>query len=1010
MKAPWEYLEHLHEIVYVVHSQTNDLVYMNSYAKEQFALADDADYLGHKCYELLQGSSSPCSFCGGAERQQRQTAAWTCRNAKLNRSLIQKDTPILWNGQQYRMTVAAEVGDQPAAGSVFLQYDALVNDCLLESHATQDPEQSIRIMLRFLGVQLSCRRVDVYERLSNGELTRSYGWAMQENDAAPAAISETGMWERYAALCCSQPLLVSDIAELRRAAPSLAQFLELQDEQPLILIPLVRHGAGIGLLRLDVSGTSSPINITGIARLLSHFIVSAIAQRDMMRRLRHLSYHDQLTGAQNRYALEQHLNTIPPEQPVGLVMCDVIGLKQINDIQGHASGDRLIHRVYDSLASIFAPEDIYRMGGDEFLVVCRAENEGQLEILTDLLRRQLRTNNCGLSIGTAWAGAGEKNFRALIKQADDRMYREKQSFYEQSGAANARPHHARSTAALSQRAVRDPFLEFIQQYYFDSHSFFESVMPEDAPVYYYCGDMQRNVYYISDHLKQDFNFDDNLVVDFVALLEQRILEADKQRHIEDQKALLAEKKPFHSIYYRIYDRNDQPIWMHCQGIMQWNEDRSAPLFFSGIMTPTDPSHRSNPALNSRQLNHALQSIQTNRTDKTPMLFCLALNGFETINYLLGRRRGDALIWELISQLQSGLGEDFKLIRLEGTHLAALTCKRDDPAQVCRRIRQIVKEVYARNQVPLLYPCSVGVLPELRVNISAQELLVKASAVLRAAEAVPETEYIEFTPEMSNNYRYAVNLSVALNRCVNRQFEGFRMVVQPQVHCRTGEVFGGEALLRWQYQGIDIAPSEFIPILERTELIIPVGKWIVSQVAHICQSLLAIMPDFHLSFNVSYHQILDKNFFPFIRREMESRRIPGQNIFIELTETHFDDAPELLDLFLRQCRDAGFHFALDDFGSAYSNFQLLLQHPADLVKLDRNLTQEITTSQDKMNFIMSIIYACHKFKKLVCVEGVETEEELAAVRQTECDYIQGFHFHRPLELDALYRLVSEQANR
>ena len=145
-------------------------------------------------------------------------------------------------------------------------------------------------------------------------------------------------------------------------------------------------------------------------------------------------------------------------------------------------------------------------------------------------------------------------------------------------------------------------------------------------------------------------------------------------------------------------------------------------------------------------------------------------------------------------------------------------------------------------------------------------------------------------------------------------------------------------------------------------------------------------------------------FPHIRQTLQQFHIPAHNLLIELTETHHDSAPERLEAFIRQCKEIGISFVLDDFGTAYSNLSLLLQHPADLIKLDQTLIHGITSSKQKLDFIASIIYSCHRFGKQVCVEGVETEDEFNLIRQTGCDFIQGFYFYRPLDLDALGRLL------
>ena len=105
---------------------------------------------------------------------------------------------------------------------------------------------------------------------------------------------------------------------------------------------------------------------------------------------------------------------------------------------------------------------------------------------------------------------------------------------------------------------------------------------------------------------------------------------------------------------------------------------------------------------------------------------------------------------------------------------------------------------------------------------------------------------------------------------------------------------------------------------------------------------------------------------------------------------------------------GIYIALDDFGSGYSSLRMLLQYPCSIIKLDRSLILEVTESEAKMNFIRSIVFACHQFGKTVCVEGVEYEEQNQVILNTGCDLIQGYYYYHPMELSDIYRLVSQSA--
>ena len=124
----------------------------------------------------------------------------------------------------------------------------------------------------------------------------------------------------------------------------------------------------------------------------------------------------------------------------------------------------------------------------------------------------------------------------------------------------------------------------------------------------------------------------------------------------------------------------------------------------------------------------------------------------------------------------------------------------------------------------------------------------------------------------------------------------------------------------------------------------------------------------------------------------------------MTETHYDEAPAKVRQFVENCRELGIRVAIDDFGDGYASLAFLIKYPAAVVKLDRSLINEMAASDDNINFIASIVYACHRFGKKVCAEGVETEEEFSVIKASGCDLIQGYYFYRPLELKNFYELL------
>lgn len=1002
MMPPWRYFEHLNEIVYVADPETYELIYLNQYGRSAFQV-EEREYRGKRCHEVLQGLQQVCPFCTNGQLVEGEFLEWTYHNPVLQETFSIKDTLIHYQGRQYRMEFAINMDRKTENENGGIPGSTLINECLLVANSTHDLNKT----LEYLGTHITCRALAIFE--GNGEwLVNTYLWSGDgqkgKQEVFSLGFEQYVSWSRI--FSDNQPVLLYDTVEVCRDTPALGELLQLKGTQRAILVPLVEDKKAIGFLCIYDPEGSQMEPVANLGMLLSVYIVATIQQRELVKNLEQLSYHDQMTGALNRYALKPYLDQPSLACDTGVVYCDVVGLKSINDLLGHANGDRLIVQVYYILGSVFSSDQIYRVGGDEFLVLCQGQSEGEFQQQVDRLREEIIANNCNLSIGSAWAGAGEDDLSNLLVKADAKMYEDKRHYYQQRDplTGKIRQTQRRGRGEPSEVLPGQSMLRnFLENYYFDADTFFRSISMPGVTFYFYCGDLKRNVYYISDNLRDDFHFSDNLVYDFITLLEQRIYEPDRELHAADAKSMLDEKRKLHSIRYRIYNKNGDLIWLHCRGIMQWNADLTEPLFFSGTMVELSSESEVDPVTGLLDLSLALKKLDglRERQEMITML-CVTFRDYGDINHVFGRETGNEILRKIGQHLEQRLGTQFNFFRMDGLKILAVAQGQHDLHRAAEEVRAVVERVYNAYGLHMVYPCAIGVLTSQgEKQVSAQELVDNVENTARMAKVMPGVDFLEFNPEentdMGSNQK---DLGIMLSHCISHQFEGFSVVIQPQVEANSGRIFGGEALVRWRNRDKDIPPSKFIPILEQNGLILPVGRWVMEQALRSCSAILQRQPDFVLSVNISYLQILDPTFFSYIQGLLEQYQVPAENLLVELTETHFDQMPAHLEQFVSRCQAAGIRFAIDDFGSAYSGLQVLLQYPAELVKLDRNLLYEIKSSDQKINFIMSIVYACHRFGKKVCVEGVETEEDLLAVRQTGCDYIQGFYFYRPMPPEEL----------
>lgn len=1004
MKAPWEYLENLNKNVYAVDICNHTLVYMNRYAREQFQQPDDKSYVGQKCYALLQGLPGPCPVCASHELEEGQFYEWSYYNKLLGKSYLLTDTVVEYEGRLYRLEIAEglETDSDGQIRNSIRYFESVINTCMVQTYATTDPSEALGLILDCLGERFGCTRIDLYEEREPDRLFQTCRWPANGTESGEGVVSALEL--PFQLFREHRSLVVSDQETFRQERPELFTFLAPKEGDMTLLVPLFRGEEWKGCLRLDAPGFQEAGYVSESCKVLSYFIVSLMERRDMMEHLRELSYHDQLTGAFNRYALDEYVQKGALAEPTGVIYCDINNLKRMNDQMGHGYGDHLIRQSYKVLTDIQGKKKIYRIGGDEFLVICEGLGEEAFHQRVEALNASIMEKGCTLTVGSAWGAAGEE-VAALQERAETQMYQEKRTFYDRQ--ANEQVYRM-AGLHMKEQGILTPLENYIRTCYFDVELSLQSIAMANPDTYFCCGDIQKNMYFISENLKEEFGFSDNLVSNFISELQKRIYEGDRQLYIDDIHSMLERHKATHDLRCRIYNKSGEPVWVHCRGLVKWDESSGKPVFFAGNMTGLKRDAEVDNVTGMLSLSGAFRQITERcREGHYQVFLCFTLTNFTDINQAYGHVTANQILWELGCELKRQMGMEDIFIRMDGLRFLVLLARNADPGEAARRIRQIVTSVYERRGIRIIYPCAIGVVRYPKDGSSIQELIDNAVVVIRAAKEEPEREYVAFSRSMLGSRQSANEINLRLNASVSNHFKGFRIVVQPQVYADSGKIYGGEVLLRWEDDQVAVPPSVFIPILEQMGLIVSVGKWIIQQTVQLCKRILPDHPDFKLSFNVSYLQVIDQRLFPFLRRMLAETGVPGKNLMIELTESHSDTLPKQLEQFIEQCKGLGLSFALDDFGSGYSGVQRLLQYPVDLVKFDRALVGEMSTSQQKLDFIVSTIHTCHEFKKKVCMEGVERKEEWDLIRKTECDFIQGYYFYHPLELDEFYQVLEEK---
>lgn len=261
---------------------------------------------------------------------------------------------------------------------------------------------------------------------------------------------------------------------------------------------------------------------------------------------------------------------------------------------------------------------------------------------------------------------------------------------------------------------------------------------------------------------------------------------------------------------------------------------------------------------------------------------------------------------------------------------------------------------------------------------------------------------EFMRRLSPHVPFRSGLSLAdmvnLTMATRANFSGFCLYFQPQVD--QSDFCGGEFLLRLKdATPTSPGPDVFIPIIEKTELVQPFGRWTTEQTLEHTATLAEKMkPGFTVSFNMSAAQADDAGFVPFVKRTLIRNKIPAHHLMVELTETFQIRELSALRLQIEELRTLGVQTAVDDFGTGYNSIEVLFKVPFDTVKFSREFIWEVLKDPTRQRFYKKLIDACHEMGVDVCAEGVETLEMYNALRELGVDMFQGYYFARPMPIE------------
>ncbi|MCL6415966.1 EAL domain-containing protein [Aestuariirhabdus sp. Z084] len=408
----------------------------------------------------------------------------------------------------------------------------------------------------------------------------------------------------------------------------------------------------------------------------------------------------------------------------------------------------------------------------------------------------------------------------------------------------------------------------------------------------------------------------------------------------------------------------------------------------------------------KQLQRILPEAQ--QREQMVAVLCCGINDFKSINEQYTYKMGDYLLMTLADRLRNQQIPVRAVGRLGGDQFAIIQDKLKQPYEAAELAQSILNElkepfVIENEKVTLEATLGISLFPSDGKN--PETLLQKAEQTMTLAKA-RGNRYQFYVASVDSEMRERKRLERELGEAL--AMDKLQLVYQPQIDLETGRVAGAEALLRWQHEEQGwISPDIFIPLAEKSDLIIDIGEWVLDRACAQLKIWHTLgFPDLRMAVNLSAVQLKQPDLTELVVRTLQKHKIPAHTLELEMTETGIMEDLTAAATALKAIKKSGVLLAMDDFGTGYSSLSYLKQLPFDKIKIDKSFVQEIIDNQDDSTIVRAIIQLGESLGLPVIAEGVETEAHETYLIQNGCQEGQGYYYCKPVPPDEFVHYLQQ----
>lgn len=517
--------------------------------------------------------------------------------------------------------------------------------------------------------------------------------------------------------------------------------------------------------------------------------------------------------------------------------------------------------------------------------------------------------------------------------------------------------------------------------------------------YLYITDLKNDTYCISESAMERFKIPSNFLMNATATFQKIAYPGDYAALCEDLEKIRRKEKDFHDLQYRWMDKEGNPVWINCRGRVLF-DGAGEPEFLVGCINEIGKKQKADN-ISGLLGESALQEyfLDTSIRREKGFLLRIGIDNFKEINENKGMSYGDMILRKTAEAIGKAIVNEQKQFKVVADEFIVVDFEETDAdaaLELYHRIQRKISAFIIENGYEVFYTISAGVVYFADiVNQNHDNLMKLSEFALNEAKDRGKNKCYIYQKTDYNAFQHKKELIHIMRQSVNNGFEGFSAYFQPVMDIKKNKLTGAETLLRFNTEKTGfVSPVEFIPLLEESGLIIPVGRWVLEQAMLACEKIQKVIPDFRVSVNLSYIQVLKSNVLKEIIDIAEKYQLPNDSILVELTESGFLESDENFIDFCQGLKEHGIPLALDDFGTGYSNFHYLYNISPNTIKIDRSFTLKALKNDYEYNLLRHMSDMTHSIDLNFCIEGIETKEELEKICGISPDYIQGYYFGKP----------------